>query len=166
MKQWRRIAGALGLAVAVGGAAGVFYLFRDRVIDVGPARAHGAFRTEQNTPLFAAASAYAEKKIKQPGQACVSHWLGTDDRYVYLAFGCARFRRQYGQVRAYGDQGFRAVRIRRWWGTRVFGLDQVNTDRFYASLRELFPPPAVAEWWKHSSFREFLAAGAGTVTAE
>jgi hypothetical protein len=158
--------GALGLAVAVGSAAGVFYLFRDRVVDVGPARVHGTFRAEQNTPLFAAASAYAEKKIKQPGQACVSRWLGTDDRYVYLAFGCARFLVQFGQAHAYGDQGFRALRIHRWWGSRLFGLDQVNTDRFYTSLRELFPPPAVAEWWKRSSSQEFLAEGIGTVTAE
>lgn len=160
MKFWQRILIALTLAVIAGAATGSLAYLNSLIVTPPPAKEHGAFHPELDADLFQRATEYAERKISAPGATCVSQWVGTDDAYVYLAIGCAKFMRQYGEVRAYGDQGFRAVRIRRWWGKKLFGFDQADPDQIHASLKALFPHTVAQEWWKRSSPRVFLEQGA------
>ncbi|MGE3263430.1 MAG: hypothetical protein AB7K68_16755 [Bacteriovoracia bacterium] len=150
---------ALLLSVLAGSVAGGLYFFREQYFDTGKSRAHGKFEPLVEEKLLGAATAYAEKKLRQPEQVCVTRSLGRDERYVYLAFGCAKFAMQYGEPRAYGDQGFRALRLR-YWGNWIVAMDQGNPERLPETLRRLYPPELQDLWWKKTSVLEFIREGA------
>ncbi|MGZ3694732.1 MAG: hypothetical protein ACXWQO_11155 [Bdellovibrionota bacterium] len=149
---------SLFLAFFSGLAGGAIFLYRDHFFQEGRMLAEPDLDLSPDETLFAKASDYAERKFRGSDTVCPSHWLGKDSRFIYLAFGCAKFSVQEGQTRAFGDQGFRALRLRhiRGW---IFGMDEAGVDHLGQNLRRLYPPQVEQLWWKISTAEEFLRAG-------
>jgi hypothetical protein len=149
---------AITLAIAAGTCAGGIFLYRDYFFSSAMEPA-GKLELGSNDALFVKAQVYAQKKLGTPGSVCVSRWLGKDNRFVYLAFGCAKFTLQYGEWHAFGDPGFRALRLRHLWGKVFFGLDEGDPEDMGQSLRRLYPTAINDLWWKQSSSSEYMSAG-------
>lgn len=158
-KKLLSFAVALLLALIAGACTGGVFLYRDRFFGASKMEASGALDLTPDDAILQMAHRYAEKKLGSPDSVCVSRWLGKDRRFVYLAFGCAKFTLQYGEWRAYGDQGFRALRLRHFFGAFFFGMDQGDPEDLGQSLRRLYPPAINDLWWRQSSSADFMSAG-------
>jgi len=117
-----------------------FYKERDQIFEWSWTKAHGSFDSSPNEKLGIAALAFAESE--NPGKACVGKWLGKDDRYLYLALGCARFEEKLGEVKALGgDSNFVATRLR-FYGEKVLSMERPQAKSYQNGLRRLFPREA------------------------
>lgn len=156
---------ALSMAALAMAFCGAVYLFREEFVEKKKPVIAGEFDRQRHEELFQAGVRYAEKRIKPEGGGCVSRWLGRDQKYVYLTIGCAKFIRQYGEVRAIGDQEMRAVRLRYFWGRWVFEMKQTNSEWFNESLRYLYPPEAIQAFQQSAASMNYFqeAAKAGLV---
>lgn len=117
----------------------------------------GKFDPAPHPALEAAAVAYAEQK--RPGQACVAKWVGKDDKYAYLALGCARFEETLGQVKiAQGDTNFLATRMR-YSGDSVSSMEQPRLSSYDNGMRRLIPREVAEQLVNTRSQPEFLRLG-------
>jgi|GEM_PF-7067781 len=155
--QFSRLAVALAFAGVAALLTNTLYNERDRVFEWSWTKAHGKFDASPDEEHAKAARAFAEGK--RPGQACVEKWLGKDEKYLYLALGCARFEETLGEVKALdGDHNFLATRMR-YSGDTVQSIEQPHPQAYQNSLRRLFPVEA-AEKLRHStSLPEFHSQG-------
>lgn len=157
-----RLAVALVFGALAAGATGIIYSERDVLFHFDFARPAGRFQPEADLTLETAALAYAEAKA--PGQACVEKWVGKDDKYVYLALGCARFEEKLGELRAVGgDPGYFATRLR-YSGTEILGLERPSSRAYENGLRRLFPKEA-ADRMRGLSSSDFLRLGLARMAA-
>ncbi len=152
-----RLAVAFAFAGAAMVATTLVYNERDQLVDWSWSKSHGKFDPAPNEPLAAAARDYAEKQ--HPGQACVSKWLGKDDKYLYLALGCARFEETLGEVKAVeGDSNFLATRMRYSKDT-IEGMEQPHPKAYQNGIRRLFPMEAAEKLRNTNSQPEFHSQG-------
>ena len=125
------------------GLTALLYLNRDELFDWQRVKAVGVFQPAEDPALRAAAVAYADKLIAHRDQVCVDQWVGKDDRYVYLALGCARFEEAAGAIQTSGDRNFHPTRLR-YWGTNILSWEQPDESEYRNSMRRLFPREAEA----------------------
>ncbi len=152
-----RVAVALAFAAAAGLLTNIIYKERDRIIEWGWTRSSGAFDPSPDWDHLKAAITYAE--LKHPGQACVAKWLGKDEKFLYLALGCARFEESLGEIKALdGDVNYLATRMR-YSGPEAEGLEHPHPFAYQNSLRRLFPVEAAEKMRNMGSVPEFLSKG-------
>jgi hypothetical protein len=132
---------ALAFALIFGGAAGAAYFYRDSLFEWNWVRSAGSFTEKENPGLRKAALLYLEERLSKPGEVCVDQWIGMDERYLYMAVGCAYFEEKMGQVEAIGDANYLATRFR-YRRDEIEHLEQPDLREFRNSLRRLFPRQA------------------------
>ncbi len=121
------------------------------------AKVNGAFDATPDESRSRAARDFAE--ASHAGQACVEKWLGKDDKYLYLALGCARFEESLGEIKAHGgDPNFLPTRMR-YDGDRVLSMEQPKAKAYQNGLRRLFPVEAAEKLRNKSSLPEFHQLG-------
>lgn len=135
-----RLAVALIFGAIAAGATAFVYNERDVIFAWNWASPSGKFQPEPDEALRLAARDFAE--ARSPGRACVDKWVGKDDKYIYLALGCARFEEKLGEMKAHdGDSGYLAARLR-YSGSEVRSLEQPRVKAYENGLRRLFPKAA------------------------
>lgn len=152
----KRFGVALAAALVAFFATNYIYAERDSIFEWEWARPSGAFVSANDDPLRIAARDFAE--ARNPGQACVEKWLGRDEKYVYLALGCARFHEKLGEVQAEGQPNFIATRFR-YGGSVVRSMEQPSMRAYQNGVRRLFPREAAEKLRNTSSLPEFLRRG-------
>ena len=149
---------ALGCALFAAAATGVISLYRDFLLPAEPARVSGKFSPTVEATLKVAALAYVEGQKKSAGAICLEKWLGQDDSYIFLAYGCGTFTESAGKISVEGDRNFHPLRLR-YWGTTIVGISEPRAGAFENGMTRLFPLEARQEWFKKVSAAEFLRAG-------
>jgi len=132
---------ALSLALVVGVSAGAVYFFRDSFFEWQWRKPAGVFTEQEDPKLRQAALEFVQKKITEPGEVCVDQWVGKDERFIYMAVGCALFAEKLGQVEAKGDQNFIATRFR-YDGEEIETIEQIGNGDFKNAIRRLYPKAA------------------------
>lgn len=156
-KQVSRLVVALVFAGAAMLVTSFLYNERDRIFEWSFTKAHGKFDPSPDEARAKAARDYAESR--HPGQACVEKWLGKDDKYFYLALGCARFEETLGEVKAEdGDRNYVATRMR-YSGDSLKSLEQPHPQAYQNSLRRIFPVEAAEKLRNTGSLPEFHREG-------
>lgn len=132
---------ALSLALVVGVSAGAVYFFRDSFFEWQWRKPVGAFTEQEDPKLRQAALEFAQKNLAALGETCVDQWVGKDERFIYMAVGCAKFAEKLGQVEAEGDENFIATRFR-YDGEEIEAIDQIGGGEFKNAIRRLYPKAA------------------------
>lgn len=136
-----RLGLALLFALLAAGATALFYLNRDFLVEWQRVKTAGSFTAAEDPKLGAAALAFAQAKIARPGEACVGQWVGRDEKYLYMAVGCARLEDKMGELTASGDSNFHPTRFR-YEGGEIENWEQPNQEEYANSMRRLFPKEA------------------------
>lgn len=155
-EQAKKVSVALLLGVLSALATGYLLSHRDLIFAWEWASPHGKFEAAPHAGLQVAARDFAE--AKRPGAVCVEKWLGRDDRFVYLALGCARFQETLGEVRAHGDATFQPVRFG-YEGEQVTSMEGLTPGAWDNSLRRMFPKEAADKFRLTVSQPEFEKRG-------
>lgn len=132
---------ALALAVLAGGIVGLISYNRDALFEWQWVKFQGAFSPQENLELRAAARKLYQEKMARPGQVCVDQWIGKDDRYLYMAIGCAKFEERLGAVETSGDSNYIPTRFR-YDGKDIEHFQQPDLSEFENSIKKLFPREA------------------------
>ena len=155
-EQAKKITVALGFGCLSALLAGFVFQHRDSFFAWEWHRAHGKFEEKAEEKLELAARDFAESQ--RPGTVCVSKWLGKDEKFLYLAMGCARFRETLGEVRFQGDGNFQPARFR-YLGEKIEKMESPEAEAWENSLRRLFPKEAADKFRFSLSQPEFERRG-------
>jgi hypothetical protein len=132
---------ALLLAVSAAGFTGFVITYRDTLFEWQWTKFSGQFSKESDAELRAAALRYYQEKQAKPGQVCVEQWAGRDERYLYMAVGCAKFQERLGVIETEGDNNFIPTRFR-YDGKEVNHFEQPDFSEFENSIKKMFPREA------------------------
>lgn len=136
-----RLGLALLFALIAAGASALFYLNRDFLVEWKRVKPVGEFETAQDPKLAAAALAFAESKMARPGENCVGQWVGRDEKYLYMAVGCAKLEERMGELHTSGDANFHPTRFL-YDGDEIENWEQPDQQEYGNSMRRLFPKEA------------------------
>lgn len=136
-----RLGLALLFAVLAAGGAALFYLNRDLLVEWKRVRPAGEFKAAEDAKLAAAALAFAQEKMARSGEDCVGQWVGRDDKYLYMAVGCAKLEEKMGELSTSGDSNFHPTRFR-YDGGEIENWEQPDQQEYANSMRRLFPKEA------------------------
>lgn len=136
-----RVGLAFLFAFIAAGATALFYLNRDVLVEWKRVKAAGTFSAAEDPKLRAAALAFAQEKIARPGETCVDQWVGRDERFIYMAVGCAKLEEKMGELTTSGDSNFHPTRFR-YDGSDIENWEQPNQEEYGNSMRRLFPKEA------------------------
>lgn len=135
-----RLAVAMAFALVAAVVTALIYFERDLIFQWDWAKPHGRFQAEPDETLERLARDYAE--TQRPGAACVGKWLGKDEKFLYLALGCARFDEKMGKLEVEGDTTYIPSRFR-YSGQEIRSFEQPNKNRnaYENGIRRIFPLP-------------------------
>lgn len=136
-----RLGLALLFALLAAGATALFYLNRDFLVEWKRVKAVGGFTATEDPKLFASAIAFAQEKMARPGETCVGQWVGRDEKFLYMALGCAKLEERFGKYGTSGDSNFHPTRLRYDDG-EIKSWEQPNQEEYSNSMRRLFPKEA------------------------
>ncbi len=143
-------------ALLAAGAANFIYMKRDFIFERSWALPNGKFEEAAAPSFVNAARDFAE--AGHPGQACVAKWLGKDDKYFYVAIGCATFSETLGKIQAVGDANYFAARLGYSDG-KITGMEQPGSAAPVNALRRILPRAAAEKMRYGFSPQEFMQSG-------
>jgi hypothetical protein len=136
-----RLGLALLFALLAAGGTALFYLNRDLLVEWKRVKPVGAFTSAEDPKLAAAALAFAQEKMARPGEDCVGQWVARDEKYLYMAVGCAKLKEEMGELTTSGDANFHPTRFR-YDGDEIENWEQPDQQEYGNSMRRLFPKEA------------------------